>query len=136
MEYGITGQILEVVEEYRFPVHIITRSNMVLKDMDILRKIDGRAILPEDLSGRSGGGAIITFSISTLDADVYRRLEPGAPSPAERLRVMEKFSREGFLTGLAIIPALVGISDDEKSQGPWCPLCFRWSPDPVRERSA
>ena len=115
MEYGITRQILEVVEEYRFPVHIITKSNMVLKDMDVLRKIDERAILPEDLSGRPGRGAIITFSISTLDADVYRRLEPGAPSPVERLRAMEELSREGFLTGLAIIPALVGISDDEDS---------------------
>ncbi len=114
-KYRITGRILEVVENYRFPVHIITRSDMVLRDADLLHRIDEGAVLPEDLSHRSGRGTIITFSVSTFNPKVYRRLEPGAPSPDRRLKAMKVLSGEGFLTGIAIIPALPGISDDEES---------------------
>ncbi|MCK4262578.1 MAG: hypothetical protein KAW95_00905 [Dehalococcoidia bacterium] len=46
---GMTRRLLEIILEYRFPVHVGTKSRLVLRDLDVLKEIDERAILPDDL---------------------------------------------------------------------------------------
>ncbi|ULT23831.1 hypothetical protein KUH03_32565 [Sphingobacterium sp. E70] len=77
----LTRQLLEVILHYRFPVHIITKSNLVTRDFDVLKRIDAEAILPEDLQSKLGHKAFVTFSFSTIDDCVAHIFEPGAPSP-------------------------------------------------------
>jgi DNA repair photolyase len=71
-------------------------------------------VLPSDLKPKLKHGAIISFSISTLDEKLAKILEPGAPAPRERLETMKKCREEGFLTGVCYIPTLPFISDAEE----------------------
>lgn len=47
--YGITRKCLEVISKYKFPIHCLTKSKLILRDLDLLKEIDKRAILPSDL---------------------------------------------------------------------------------------
>lgn len=110
----ITESFLRCIHKYRFPVMIITKSEMVLRDVPILKAIDQTAILPHDLSGRLNRGAIISFSFSTLDEEIARTLEPGAPPPQKRLETMRKCKEAGLMVGMNCIPTLPFISDTEE----------------------
>src|SRR3972149_6983915 len=112
-ERQLTRKALEILLAHRFPVHVITKSTMVLRDLDLLREIDSAAIVREDLKTKLGRGVIISFSISTLDEEITRVLEPGAPTPLERLETLRSCSKEGFLAGLNCIPALPYLSDSD-----------------------
>ncbi len=112
-ELKLTKKLLEIILRYRFPVHIVTKSTLVLRDLDILKEIDKYAILPEDLKDRLKRGVIISFSISTLDEKLAKIFEPGAPKPRERLETMKKCKEEGFLVGIDFIPVLPYLSDSE-----------------------
>ncbi len=111
----LTRKLLEVILKYRFPIHILTKSTLVLRDLDLLKEIDKKAILPEDLRNKLKRGVIINFSISTLDEKLAKIIEPGAPKPKERLEAMRKCKEEGFLTGISYIPVLPFLSDSDES---------------------
>lgn len=113
-KFKITRKLLEIILKYRFPVHIGTKSTLVLKDLDILKKIDRDAILPVDLKQKLKRGVIISFSLSTLDEKLAKIFEPGAPTPKKRLETMKKCKKEGFLVGLNFIPVLPYLSDSDK----------------------
>lgn len=70
--------------------------------------------MPDDLKPKLKHGAIISFSISTLDEKLAKILEPGAPPPIERLKTMQKFKEEGFFVGVNFIPVLPFLSDSEE----------------------
>ncbi len=110
----LTRRLLEIILKYRFPVEIATKSKLVLRDLDILKEIDKKAILPDDLKTKLKQGAIISFSISTLDEKLAKILEPAAPKPMERLETMKRCKEEGFLTGVCFIPVLPFLSDSEE----------------------
>src|SRR5690349_2369260 len=61
-ETSLTRNILELIAHYRFPVHVITKSDLVLRDLDILKRINENSILPPDLEGKLTQKALITFS--------------------------------------------------------------------------
>ncbi|NJE25925.1 radical SAM protein [Thermococcus sp. MV5] len=111
---NLTRNILKIILRYRFPIHILTKSKLVLRDIDILKKIDENARLPTDLEQKLSRGVLISFSISTLDEKLAKILEPGAPKPTERLETMKKFKEVGFLTGVCFIPVLPFLSDSEE----------------------
>jgi len=113
-EFRITRRLLEIVLKYRFPVHIGTKSKLVLRDLDILKETDRNAILPGDLKQKLKHGVIISFSLSSLDEKLARIFEPGAPTPKERLETMRKCKKEGFLTGTSFIPVLPFLSDSDE----------------------
>ena len=92
----LTRKILEIILKYHFPVHILTKSTLVLRDLDLLKEIDKNAILPDDLKNKLKRGVIVNFSISTLDEKLARLLEPRAPKPIERLEAMQKLKKKGF----------------------------------------
>jgi DNA repair photolyase len=110
----LTRRLLEIIRKYRFPVHIITRSDLVLRDLDLLASIDQKAILPKDLQGLNRG-AIITFSFSTIDNTVSGIFEPGATPPQQRLQALSSIATADFLTGVSMMPLLPWISDTSES---------------------
>ncbi|CAD7771796.1 Radical SAM superfamily protein [Candidatus Methanoperedenaceae archaeon GB50] len=110
----LTKKLLEIILKYRFPVEIATKSKLVLRDLDLLKEIDKNAILPADLKSKLKHGAIISFSISTLDEKLAKILEPGAPKPIERLEAMKRCKERGFFTGICFIPVLPFLSDSEE----------------------
>ncbi|MBN1762124.1 MAG: radical SAM protein [Methanomicrobia archaeon] len=113
-DYRITRELLEITLRYRFPVHIGTKSTLVLRDLDMLEKIDASAILPEDLQQKLNRGTIISFSFSTLDEHLAKLFEPGAPTPQARLETLRTCKEAGFLVGVNFIPVLPFLSDSEE----------------------
>lgn len=112
-EVQLTRELLKIILKHRFPVFISTKSTLIQRDFDLLKQIDETAILPADLQTSLKRGVIISFSISTLNESLADQLEPGAPSPRERLDTMRICSQNGFLTGLNAMPLLPFISDTE-----------------------
>ncbi len=110
-EYEQTREALKLIQRHRFPVHIITRSPLVERDIDILHQINSNAILPLDLKNHLNNGALITFSFSGLDDEINKIFEPGAPSPSERLETIKVFKKEKFKTGISLMPLLPYITD-------------------------
>jgi len=85
---------------------------MVLRDIDILKKIDKEAILPKDIANLDSK-VITTFSFSTLDENIAKLFEPYAPSTKRRLNAMKRLKKEGFLVGISLMHMLPYISDTE-----------------------
>ena len=111
-KYRITRRCLDIIAKYRFPVHCLTKSTLILRDLDLLHEIDRNAILPSDLS-ELGHGTLITFSISSLDDKIAAIFEPNAPRPMDRLKTLEKVKDAGFYAGIAYMPVLPYISDSD-----------------------
>ena len=109
-ETQLTRQMLSLILKYRFPVHIITKSTLIERDFDLLEEIDRSAILPPDLP-QIKNGTIISYSFSTLDDEVGKIFEPGAPAPSARLNTLKSTCQQGFLTGVSLMPLLPYISD-------------------------
>ncbi|HEY5746632.1 MAG TPA: radical SAM protein [Chryseolinea sp.] len=107
----VTRNLLELLLHYRFPVHIITKSNRVVRDFDILKRIDKESILPTDLQPLLSHAALITFSFSTLDDAVGKLFEPGAPSPTLRLQALQETLAAGFHSGVSLMPLIPYVTD-------------------------
>jgi len=114
-KYKVTEGMLNLIYKHAFPVLVITKSTLILRDLELLKKIDTSAIHAPDLKGRIDRGVIISFSLSTLDEKLSATLEPGAPPPMTRLETMLKCKEAGFLVGVNCIPALPYISDTEEA---------------------
>ncbi len=97
--YKLTRACLEALRDARNPFHLITRSPMVVRDLDVLVDAASRAALS------------ITFSVPTLDENVWRKTEPGTPPPRQRLRAVRELVDAGIKAGVGIAPVLPGISD-------------------------
>ena len=114
-ELGLTRQLLEVILEFRFPVHIITKSDLVLRDLDLLERIHRHSILPPELQDKLSGGTLVTFSFSSVDDAVGKIFEPGATPPSARLKALQQVSAAGLPTGVSMMPLLPYISDTTES---------------------
>jgi len=97
--YNLTGRALKVISEYGFPVHVLTKSDLVLRDISTLQAINNVM-------------AVVSFSLITVDDNLARKLEPGAPSPSRRLQAMQKLADAGIPTGLLLMPILPFITDN------------------------
>lgn len=97
----VTRDILEVLARCRHPVTLITKSALVLRDLDLL------ADLARD--GLAGVG----MSITTLDADLKRVMEPQAASPRARLEAVRRLSEAGVPTGVMVAPVIPALTDHE-----------------------
>lgn len=97
----LTRACLEVCREFRNPVSIITKSTLVLRDLDLLTALHKEA------------GASVVLSIPIADAETARLIEPFAPPPDLRFRALEKLSRAGLHTGLSIGPVIPGLNDSD-----------------------
>ncbi|HZU86986.1 MAG TPA: radical SAM protein [Anaerolineaceae bacterium] len=98
-QYNLTGQALQLVARYGFPVHLITKSELVLKDIDTLVEINRQTL------------AVVSFSFSTADDELARKVEPGASLPSARWRAMAALASRGIHTGVAMMPILPFLED-------------------------
>lgn len=97
--YKLTRQALQVMQEYGFPVHMLTKSTLIKRDIGILKQINKR------------NRAIVSFSFSSLDDEISSIFEPGVPSPSERLKALAFFKREGIACGMFLLPVIPFITD-------------------------
>lgn len=109
----LTQGALEIILKHKFPVHLITRSNLILRDIDLLKRINEDAILPYDLKNKLNG-VVVSFSFSTLDDQVAKIFEPGAVRPSVRLETAKQIKQNGFKTGVSLMPLLPFISDTKE----------------------
>ena len=109
-KYELTRQALEVILKHKFPVHIITKSDLIERDFNLLKQIEREAILPTDLK-QLKKGTIISFSFSTIQDDVAKIFEPGATPPSKRILALQKTLNQGFLSGVNLMPLIPYISD-------------------------
>ncbi len=98
---GLTRACLEVCRDFANPVSIITKSTLVLRDLELIADLDRAA------------GAGVVISIPILDARVARVIEPFAPPPELRFRALEKLSRAGLPTGISLGPVIPGLTDSD-----------------------
>ncbi len=99
--YGITRQVIEVLDAFNHPLGIVTKSTLVLRDLDLLARMAARNL------------AAVAVSITTLDRDLARRMEPRAPTPARRLEAIERLSAAGIPVGVMAAPMIPGLNDSE-----------------------
>jgi len=92
-------RILEVIEGYNFPVMILTKSNLILRDLDVLEKMNKSA------------SVVVIFSFSTLDSELATILEPNVTPPMERLSALEKISSREIVVGVCFMPRLPQVND-------------------------
>ncbi|HZV53011.1 MAG TPA: radical SAM protein [Candidatus Dormibacteraeota bacterium] len=97
--YRLTRACLEAFADFATPVSLITRGPMIVRDVDVL----------VDLSRRAG--LTVSFSIPTLDGEVWRRTEPGTAHPEQRLRAVGRLTEAGIEVAVAMAPILPGLSD-------------------------
>jgi len=97
--YGLTRACIKALGEAANPFSIITRGPMIVRDIDVLVEAARRA------------SVAVTFSIPTLDEDVWRKTEPSTAHPRQRLRAVSKLVEAGIETGVGMAPILPGISD-------------------------
>ena len=97
----VTREILEVLARCRHPVTVITKSALVLRDLDLL------ADLARD--GLAGVGV----SITTLDVELKRAMEPQAASPRARLETVKRLNEAGVPTGVLVAPIIPALTDHE-----------------------
>lgn len=97
---NLTGRALEIIAQHQFPVHIITKSDLVLRDLTTLQTI-------------SEVYAAASFTITTADDELGKRLEPGAPQVSARFAAMQALAAHGLLTGVTLMPVLPFIEDTE-----------------------
>lgn len=112
-EQELTRELLKIMYRFKFPVHVSTKSTLILRDLELLKKMDEKAILPTNLKGKLGHGVIVSFSFSTVDHQFASIFESGASTVEERLETMQMFSDEGFLVGANLMPVLPFLSDSE-----------------------
>jgi DNA repair photolyase len=99
-EINLTGRALAVLAEFGFPVHVITKSDLVLKDRETLQRI-------------SRVYASVSFTITTADDELAAKVEPQAPRPSARFAAMRALAQRGIQTGVTMMPILPFIEDNE-----------------------
>ena len=102
-QYRITRGILEALRDFRTPVGIVTRSPLVLRDLDILTEMARRV------------DVTVCVSVATTDPVLARQIEPTVSSPAQRLRAVETLASHGIRTGVLLAPILPGLTDHRDS---------------------
>lgn len=100
-ERRITRSVLEVMADYRHPVGITTKSDLVTRDLDLLAPMAGQGLVG------------VGISVTTLDSDLARKLEPRAPRPEKRLAAIRKLSEAGVPVAVMIAPIIPFLTEHE-----------------------
>ncbi len=99
-ELGLTKKVIQVLNEYKFPVGVLTKSDLVIRDLDLFTE----SIWSE-----------VGFTITTTDKKLSALLEPGAPSPKKRLKALRKLSDAGIHTGVWLMPIVPFLEDSDEN---------------------
>jgi DNA repair photolyase len=99
--HRITRRLLEVLAEFGHPVGIVTKSALVVRDLDILKPMAERGLVK------------VAISVTTLDPKLSRSMEPRAASPAKRLGAIEMLAAAGIPTVAMVAPIIPAVNDSE-----------------------
>ena len=97
--YRLTRACIEALGDAHNPFNIITRGPLIVRDVDVLAEAARRA------------DVAVTFSVPTLDDDIWRRTEPGTAHPRQRLRALKTLVDAGIRANVGMAPILPGLSD-------------------------
>lgn len=97
--WGITRRVLEVLSEARHPLSIVTKASLVERDLDILAPMAERGLVQ------------VFLSVTSLDNDLARRLEPRAAAPARRLETLSRLHGAGIPVGVMFAPVIPFVND-------------------------
>jgi DNA repair photolyase len=100
-EHRLTRGLLEVLARFRHPVGIVTKSNLVTRDIDILAEMARDRLIK------------VALSVTTLDPVLARRMEPRAPHPRKRLEAIGALSRAGIPVMVIVAPVIPALNDHE-----------------------
>jgi DNA repair photolyase len=100
-ERGIMRACLEVLEAFNHPVAIVTKGTLIERDLDILSRMSAKGLVR------------VGISVTTLDAELSRRMEPRCPAPKRRLRMIERLSAAGIDVRAMASPVVPGLTDHE-----------------------
>ena len=98
---GVTRSILEVLREFHHPVTIVTKGALIQRDIDILSDMAKEKL------------AVVTLSVTTLDRDLARIMEPRAATPERRIETIAALSKAGVPTGVLSAPMIPALNDRE-----------------------
>jgi DNA repair photolyase len=98
-KYRLTRQALELMLEFNLPAHVLTKSTLIERDIDLLKQINEQS------------RAIVNFSFSSVDDEISAIFEPGVPPPSRRLETIIKFKQAGIPCGLFLMPVIPFITD-------------------------
>ncbi len=91
-KYRLTRRCLQALCDFYTPVTLVTKGTMAVRDVDVLSDLARTA------------GCVVCFSVTTLNQDLWRRLEPGTPPPLKRLQAMETLVSRGVPAGVLMSP--------------------------------
>ncbi len=100
-ERKITRSVLNVLDRFNHPVAIVTKSDLILRDLDILGPMAARGLVS------------VALSVTTLDRALARRMEPRAAAPAKRLRAVQALADAGVPVSVMVAPVVPAINDHE-----------------------
>jgi DNA repair photolyase len=100
-EYKVMRECLEVLQRFNHPLTIVTKGTLIERDIDILADMAKRNLVH------------VGVSVTTLDSDVARKMEPRVPQPARRLLVIKRLSEAGIPVRAMAAPLVPGLTDHE-----------------------
>ncbi|MGP1717730.1 MAG: PA0069 family radical SAM protein [Methylophilus sp.] len=103
-EYQLTRQVIQVLSEANHPFSLVTKSSLVERDIDLIAPMAAKGL------------ASIYLSITTLDRQIARRLEPRAAAPERRFETLRRLSEAGIPTGVMVAPVIPALTDHHMEQ--------------------
>ena len=97
----LTRRVLQVLADHQHPVRIVTKSNLIVRDLDILGPMAEKGLVD------------VHLSVTTLDRKLSRLMEPRAPTPQRRLDAIRALTDTGVPTGVSYAPVIPGLNDTE-----------------------
>lgn len=101
-KFSLTRSCLEVIAKYTYPIHLTTKSNLILRDLDLLQEINKIY-------------ASVAMTITTTDDNLAKKIEPFAPSSTDRFKALGILSTLGICTSITMMPILPFIEDTEEN---------------------
>lgn len=102
-EYEITKKALELIAYYKFGVSIETKSDLIVRDIDLFKEINQKA------------DVILKFTITALDDNLSKKIEPNVCNSSKRLEAMKKLSNQGIFVGTLLTPTIPFITDTKEN---------------------
>jgi len=102
-KYQLTRRCLEALIDYPMPTSIVTKGPLVVRDIDVLKKLDEKTELT------------VYFSVPCVNEEIVRKTDPGTAPPRQRLRALRMLREAGIDAAVLCMPVLPGISDSEES---------------------
>lgn len=100
-KFRLTRQLLEVCNQFNQPVGMITKNALILRDLDILKEMGDRHLVS------------VLVSITSLDEDLRRKMEPRTATSSQRLKTIESLSKSGIRAGVMLGPMIPGLNEQE-----------------------